>query len=61
MVVRTNLTTPNDLTAAAASLRQINTPIAGLVVFEEQVVEPYYYHPVAEDGDPRARDHAVYS
>jgi capsular exopolysaccharide synthesis family protein len=42
MVARTGLTKPTDLTTAAASLRQGQTPIVGLVVFEERPVESYY-------------------
>jgi Mrp family chromosome partitioning ATPase len=42
MVIRTGVTKPSDLTAAAASLRQSQTAIAGLVVFEERPAEPYY-------------------
>jgi capsular exopolysaccharide synthesis family protein len=42
VVARAGLTKPSDLTAAAASLRQSQTPIVGLVVFEEHTVEPYY-------------------
>jgi polysaccharide biosynthesis transport protein len=50
VVVRTGLTKPADLLAAARSLRQSHTAIAGLVVFEERAVESYY--PVAAERDP---------
>ncbi len=59
MVVRAALTTPNDLKAAATSLRQSRTPIAGLVVFEEQLVESYYPLP-SKKGDPVKRDPAMH-
>jgi Mrp family chromosome partitioning ATPase/capsular polysaccharide biosynthesis protein len=42
VVVRTGVTSPADLLATAASLRQTDTAIAGLVVFEERPAEPYY-------------------
>ena len=57
MVVRAGLTKPIDLTTAAASLRQSLTPIAGLVVFEERLVESYY--PVVKSRDPAAHDPAM--
>jgi succinoglycan biosynthesis transport protein ExoP len=55
IVVRTGLTKPADLTGAAASLRQSQTPIAGLVVFEERPTESYYpapkgIHPIKRDS-----------
>jgi hypothetical protein len=49
IVVRTNLTTPSGLTAAARSLGQTHTPIAGVVVFEDRLVESYY--PVAREDN----------
>ncbi|MGA2321631.1 MAG: Wzz/FepE/Etk N-terminal domain-containing protein [Solirubrobacteraceae bacterium] len=54
MVVRAGLTTPADLTGAATSLHQSHTPIAGMVVFEERLLEPYY--PLAEQPEPGERD-----
>jgi polysaccharide biosynthesis transport protein len=42
MVVRTGLTKSTDLMTSATSLHQSQTPIAGLVVFEERSVESYY-------------------
>ena len=57
MVVRTGLTKPIDLTTAAASLRQSQTPIAGLVVFEERLVESYY--PVVKERAQAAHDPAM--
>ncbi len=57
MVVRAGLTKPSDLTTASASLRQSQTAIAGLVVFEERPVESYY--PVVEERSPAAHDPAM--
>jgi len=57
LVVRTGLTKPADLTAAAASLRQSQTPIAGLVVFEERPVESYY--PVTKERASMEHDPAM--
>ncbi|MGI8715001.1 MAG: Wzz/FepE/Etk N-terminal domain-containing protein [Solirubrobacteraceae bacterium] len=42
LVVRTGLTRPADIAAAAGSLQHNMTPIAGLVVFEDVVLDPYY-------------------
>ena len=42
LVARSGLTKPGDLTAATHSLLHITTPIAGVVVFEELPVAPYY-------------------
>jgi Mrp family chromosome partitioning ATPase len=42
LVVRAGLTKPADIAAAAGSLQHNMTPIAGLVVFEELVLDPYY-------------------
>lgn len=42
VVVRTGVTAPADLLATAASLRQSDSTVAGLVVFEERPAEPYY-------------------
>jgi Mrp family chromosome partitioning ATPase len=42
LVVRAGLTKPSDIAAAADSLQHNKTPIAGLVVFEELVVDSYY-------------------
>lgn len=57
MVIRAGLTKPTDLTAAAASLRQSQTAIAGLVVFEERPFESYY--PAVEERAEAARDPAM--
>ena len=57
MVIRAGLTKPIDLTTAAASLRQSQTPIAGLVVFEERPVESYY--PVVKERAQAAHDPAM--
>ena len=59
MVIRTGLTKPADLIAAATSVHQSETPIAGLVVFEERPVDSYY--PVAREKGPVAHDPAMYS
>jgi capsular exopolysaccharide synthesis family protein len=59
IVVRTGVTKPSDLTAAKASLRQSQTAIAGLVVFEERPVESYY--PVTTARAPVAHDPAMSS
>lgn len=59
VVARTGLTKPTDLTAAAASLRQSQTPIAGLVVFEERPVESYY--PLSNERHAVAHDPAMSS
>jgi capsular exopolysaccharide synthesis family protein len=56
LVVRAHVTKPADLTTAAASLRQSQTPIAGLVAFEDRPVESYY--PKAESTNP-VRDPAM--
>ncbi len=53
LVARTDLTTPSDLIGAATRLRQSDTPVVGLVVFEEQAVESYYY--AREESDPAPR------
>jgi hypothetical protein len=42
LVVRAGVTRPADIAAATGSLQHNNTPIAGLVVFEEIVHDPYY-------------------
>lgn len=42
LVVRAGLTKPADIAQAATSLQHNQTPIAGLVVFEEVVLDPYY-------------------
>ncbi len=56
VVARTGLTKPADLEAVAASMRQSETPIAGLVVFERRAVGEYYYpgtgEPSAARSDP---------
>ncbi len=54
VVVRTELTKPADLTATARSLRQSDTPIAGMVVFEERLIESYYpiVTPRERESDP---------
>jgi capsular exopolysaccharide synthesis family protein len=59
VVIRAGLTKPADLTNAAASLHQSQTPIAGLVVFEERPVESYY--PVTTEKRPLVHDPAMYS
>jgi len=60
MVIRTQSTRPNRLVAAAASLRQSRTPIAGLVVFEERAVDQYYY-PVATERESAERKPAIHT
>jgi Mrp family chromosome partitioning ATPase len=42
LVVRAGLTKPADIAAAANSLQHNKTPIAGLVVFEELLIDSYY-------------------
>jgi capsular exopolysaccharide synthesis family protein len=42
LVIRAGVTKPNDLRAAATSLRQSHSTIAGLVVFEQRPVSGYY-------------------
>jgi len=42
LVVRAGLTKPADIAAATNSLKHNKTPIAGLVVFEELIVDSYY-------------------
>jgi capsular exopolysaccharide synthesis family protein len=42
LVVRAGLTKPADIAAAVNSLKHNNTPIAGLVIFEESAIESYY-------------------
>ena len=59
MVVRAGITKPSDLTAAAASLRQSQTAIAGLVVFEERPAEPYY--PTRGSAAPAQPDPAMHT
>jgi receptor protein-tyrosine kinase len=59
IVIRTGLTKPGDLIAAATSVHQSQTPIAGLVVFEERPVDSYY--PVASEKGPVVHDPAMYS
>jgi capsular exopolysaccharide synthesis family protein len=54
-VVRTGLTKPADLKAAAASLTQGYTPIAGMVVFERLAATLYY----PNMGTPEATDAAA--
>ena len=56
VVVRTQLTSPADLTSVATSLRQSHTPIAGLVVFEEREVESYYPAMPVGKREPAAHD-----
>jgi Mrp family chromosome partitioning ATPase len=58
LVVRAGLTKPSDIAAAAGSLKHNKTPIAGLVVFEELVVDSYY---PATGRDARARSTGVAS
>lgn len=52
-VVRAGLTRPRDLRAAASSLAQSNTPVEGMVVFE-QVETDLYYPSSGANGKPRA-------
>jgi capsular exopolysaccharide synthesis family protein len=59
MVARTGVTRPADLTAAASSLHQSQTLIAGLVVFEERPAEPYY--PLGKDAASAKPDPAMLS
>ena len=59
IVARTGLTKPADLTAAAASLGQSQTSIAGIVVFEDRQVESYY--PAARERAMEIRDPAILS
>lgn len=61
MVARTGLTRPADLTAAATSLRQSQTLVAGMVVFEERQVESYYPATRERAVEMRRRDPAVLS
>ena len=42
VIARAGLTKPGDLTAVTSGLLHNMTPIAGMVVFEELPVEPYY-------------------
>jgi Mrp family chromosome partitioning ATPase len=42
LVVRAGLTKPADIAAATNSLKHNKTPIAGLVIFEELVIDSYY-------------------
>jgi Mrp family chromosome partitioning ATPase len=58
LVVRAGLTKPSDIAAAAGSLAHNKTPIAGLVVFEEVVVDSYY---PASGRAPKARSAGVAS
>jgi Mrp family chromosome partitioning ATPase/LPS O-antigen subunit length determinant protein (WzzB/FepE family) len=58
LVVRAGLTKPSDIAAAAGSLTHNKTPIAGLVVFEEVVVDSYY---PASGRAPKARSAGVAS
>lgn len=51
-VVRTGLTRPADLKAAAASMTEDAAPVEGMVVFEEMATDLYY--PVAQPGDDSA-------
>jgi hypothetical protein len=41
-IVRTGITTPTDLRASLKSLDQVNTPVEGMVVFEEVSADLYY-------------------
>lgn len=59
VVARTGLTKPADLTAAAASLGQSQTAIAGVVVFEERQVESD--HPATRERAMEKRDPAMLS
>jgi capsular exopolysaccharide synthesis family protein len=61
IVARTGLTKPSDLTTAAASLRQSQTPIAGIVVFEERQVESYYPATRERATEMRSSDPAMLS
>jgi Mrp family chromosome partitioning ATPase len=54
LVVRTGVTKPADVTAATRSLRQNQSPVAGVVVFEELPIEPYYA--AAAQADVRERE-----
>jgi Mrp family chromosome partitioning ATPase len=58
LVVRAGLTKPSDIAAATGSLTHNKTPIAGLVVFEETIVDAYY---PATGRDSKARSTGVAS
>ncbi len=51
LVARAGLTKPAELSAAVRSLRQADTTIAGIVVFEEISTDTYYPAGAAETGD----------
>ncbi len=58
IVARAGLTKPRDLSSVASSMQQSQTPIAGLVMFEERRVSEYYY-PSQHDRSAVKRDPAV--
>jgi capsular exopolysaccharide synthesis family protein len=49
MVARVGVTARSDLVAAAASLRQVPTPVVGVVVLERRQIDETYY-PAASKG-----------
>lgn len=57
VVARTGLTKGTDLQSVKTSMQQSQTPIAGLVIFEERQVSEYYYP--ASDGPSVQRDPAM--
>jgi capsular exopolysaccharide synthesis family protein len=60
IVARAGLTKPRDLSSVAKSMQQNQTPIAGLVMFEERPVNEYYY-PAHQEKLTVKRDPAVFS
>ena len=58
LVVRAGVTKPADLATATNSLKHNKTPIAGLVVFEELVVNSYYPE-LGRDAKARSTEAAL--
>jgi capsular exopolysaccharide synthesis family protein len=52
VVARVGVTDRNDLPAAAANLRQVPTPIVGVVVFEPRSIDETYYPAVSKGSLP---------
>lgn len=50
-IVRAGITTPTDLRASLKSLDQVNTPVEGMVMFEELSADLYYPTNTANGGD----------
>lgn len=50
-IVRAGVTTPTDLRASLKSLDQVNTPVEGMVVFEEISADLYYPTSTVNGGD----------